>query len=68
MGTTLTLAAYGACVLAAATLGLVAARRPERLAPLRDVLDALARRRAARVLLVVFWWWLGWHFLVGPTT
>lgn len=63
----LTICAYLACVLAAATAEVLARREPERLATLGSLLDRVMESRSARLGILMFWWWAGWHFLVGQT-
>lgn len=41
--------------------------RPQKLAPLSEMLSFIMQHRITRIALFMVWWWLGWHFLVGTT-
>lgn len=58
-----TVAGYIVIVGSMVTLELVARRRPDRVAPLRDMLADVMTSRTARVGIIAAWWWFGWHFL-----
>lgn len=57
-----TLAGYIVIVGSMVTLELRARRRPDLLAPLRDMLAEVMTTRTARVGIIAAWWWFGWHF------
>ncbi|HZK59283.1 MAG TPA: DUF6186 family protein [Cryobacterium sp.] len=58
-----TVAGYIVIVGSMVTLELIAKRRPDRVAPLRDMLADVMTSRTARVGIIAAWWWFGWHFL-----
>ena len=67
--TTRAIILFGYIVVAvtAVVTELLARRRPDGLAPLGDMLDAVMESRTTRVAVIAAWWWFGWHFLFAPT-
>ena len=41
--------------------------RPNRFAPLGEMLDRVMVERTTRIGLIAAWWWFGWHFLFAQT-
>jgi len=62
-----TTAGYLAILVAMGFTELFARWRPNRVAPLTDMLDHVMRLRTTRVGIIAAWWWFGWHFLFAPT-
>ena len=60
---TLTLAALGVLILAAAVLAMAGHRRRLGLVPPGELLRAATGPRAGRVAVALCWAWLGWHLL-----
>lgn len=58
---------YLLILLAMAVVEVVARRRPDRIAPLGDMLDQVMQSRTVRLGVIAAWWWFGWHFLVAQT-
>lgn len=62
-----TIAGYLAIVALMLALELFAQRKPDRVAPLDDMLAQVMVSRTIRVGIIAAWWWFGWHFLFAPT-
>jgi hypothetical protein len=62
-----TTAGYLAILVGMGLTELFARWRPNRVAPLADMLDHVMRLRTTRVGIIAAWWWFGWHFLFAPT-
>ncbi|HEY8912944.1 DUF6186 family protein [Lacisediminihabitans sp.] len=41
--------------------------RPDRVAPLDEMLTEVMTSRIVRVGIIAGWWWFGWHFFFAPT-
>lgn len=41
--------------------------RPDRIAPIDDMLRHTMTSRITRVGVTAAWWWFGWHFLFAQT-
>lgn len=41
--------------------------RPDRIAPIDDMLHHTMTSRITRVGVTAAWWWFGWHFLFAQT-
>ncbi|MHB1172640.1 MAG: DUF6186 family protein [Lacisediminihabitans sp.] len=63
----ITIAGYIVLVGSMISLELYARRKPDRVAPLDDMLAQVMAARTVRVGMIAAWWWFGWHFLFGPT-
>lgn len=55
------------CAAVAVVLVVQGQQRPDRIAPIDDLLDRVMASRTATVVIVLFWWWLGWHVFVAQT-
>ena len=40
---------------------IVARSRPDRIAPVDDMLEKAMTSRTARIGIIAAWWWFGWH-------
>ena len=61
------LAGYLALVALMLALEIYAQRKPDRVAPLDDMLAQVMTSRIIRVGIIAAWWWFGWHFLFAST-
>lgn len=62
-----TIAGYLAIVALMLALEIYAQRKPDRVAPLDDMLAQVMTSRIIRVGIIAAWWWFGWHFLFAST-
>ena len=46
---------------------IYARSRPDRFAPVDDMLGKVMRSRTARIGMIAAWWWFGWHFIFAAT-
>jgi hypothetical protein len=67
MSNFLIVSGYLGFVVLGIAMAAIGRLRPEKLAPLRELLKYVMRHRITRIALFMVWWWLGWHFLVGTT-
>jgi hypothetical protein len=65
MSNFLIVSGYLGFVMLGVVLALMGRLRPNRLAPLSELLKYIMRHRITRIALFMTWWWLGWHFLGG---
>ena len=63
----LTIAGYLTIVALMLALEVYARRKPDRVAPLGDMLAELMASRTIRLGIIAAWWWFGWHFLFAST-
>jgi hypothetical protein len=62
-----TIAGYLTIVALMMALETYAQRKPDRVAPLDDMLAQVMTSRTTRVGIIAAWWWFGWHFLFAST-
>jgi len=62
-----TIAGYLTIVALMMSLEIHAQRKPDRVAPLDDMLAQVMTSRTIRVGIIAVWWWFGWHFLFAST-
>jgi Family of unknown function (DUF6186) len=62
-----TIAGYLTIVALMMALEIHAQRKPDRVAPLDDMLAQVMTSCTIRVGIVAAWWWFGWHFLFAST-
>ncbi|MEY4961935.1 MAG: hypothetical protein RLZZ249_632 [Actinomycetota bacterium] len=67
MSNFLIVSGYLGFVVLGIAMAAIGRLRPEKLAPLGELLKYVMRHRITRIALFMVWWWLGWHFLVGTT-
>jgi hypothetical protein len=46
---------------------IYARSRPDRFAPVDDMLGRIMHSRTARIGMIAAWWWFGWHFIFAAT-
>ncbi len=46
---------------------VIARSRPDRIAPVDDMLEKAMTSRTARIGIIAAWWWFGWHFIFATT-
>lgn len=61
------ISSYLIFILIGLALGSVGRLRPDKLAPLGELVENIMQHRITRIALFMVWWWLGWHFMVGET-
>ncbi len=61
------IAVYLAIVAGMILTDLIARSRPDRLAPVDDMLEKVMTSRTVRVGIIAAWWWFGWHFIFATT-
>jgi len=61
------ISSYVIFILIGLALGAVGRLRPDKLAPLGELVENIMQHRITRIALFMVWWWLGWHFMVGET-
>ena len=61
------IAVYLAIVAGMILTDLIARSRPDRLAPVDDMLEKVMTSRTARVGMIAAWWWFGWHVIFATT-
>lgn len=55
-------------IVAAMIVTEISARaRPDRIAPVDDMLDKVMTSRTVRIGMIAAWWWFGWHFIFAKT-
>jgi Family of unknown function (DUF6186) len=57
-----TIAGYLTIVALMMALEIYAQRKPDRVAPLDDMLAQVMTARTIRMGIIAAWWWFGWHF------
>ena len=62
-----TIAGYLTIVALMLALEIYAQRKPDRVAPLDDMLAQVMTSHIIRVGIIAAWWWFGWHFLFAST-
>jgi hypothetical protein len=62
-----TIAGYLTIVALMVAVEMYARRKPDRVAPLDDMLAQVTTSRTIRVGIIAAWWWFGWHFLFAST-
>ncbi len=46
---------------------VIARSRPDRIAPVDDMLEKAMTSRTARIGIIAAWRWFGWHFIFATT-
>jgi hypothetical protein len=67
MTRTVVVAVYLVIVAGMVLTEVVARSRPDRIAPVDDMLEKAMTSRAARIGIIAAWWWFGWHFIFATT-
>ena len=60
-------ASYLLFIVVGIALAAVGRLRPDRLAPLSELVENVMQHRITRIGIFMSWWWIGWHFMVGAT-
>jgi len=61
------IAGYLIIVTAMIVTDIIARSRPDRLAPVDDMLEKAMASRIVRIGVIAAWWWFGWHFIFAKT-
>lgn len=61
------IAGYLVIVVAMVVTDIVARARPDRIAPVDDMLEKVMTSRTVRIGMIAAWWWFGWHFIFAKT-
>ena len=61
------IAGYLAIVVAMVVTDIIARARPDRIAPVDDMLERVMTSRTVRLGMIAAWWWFGWHFIFAKT-
>jgi hypothetical protein len=67
MTRTVVIAVYLVIVAGMVLTDLIARSRPDRIAPVDDMLEKAMTSRTARIGIIAAWWWFGWHFIFATT-
>lgn len=67
MTRTVVIAVYLVIVAGMVLTDIVARSRPDRIAPVDDMLEKAMTSRTARIGIIAAWWWFGWHFIFATT-
>jgi len=63
----ITILGYLVIVISMITVEIYSRRRPDRVAPISDMLADAVDSRTVRIGLFAAWWWFGWHFFFSQT-
>lgn len=61
------IAGYLVIVVGMLVTEITARARPDRIAPVDDMLDRVMTSRTVRIGMIAAWWWFGWHFIFAKT-
>ena len=61
------IAVYLVIVAGMVLTDVIARSRPDRIAPVDDMLEKAMTSRTARIGIIAAWWWFGWHFIFATT-
>ncbi|AXE54155.1 DUF6186 family protein [Aurantimicrobium sp. MWH-Uga1] len=61
------IAGYLVIVAVAICCEIYAQHRPNKFAPIGDMLEHVMTSRTTRVSVIAAWWWFGWHFAFADT-
>ena len=64
---TIVIAGYLVIVAGMVITEIIARSRPDRIAPVDDMLERVMTSRTVRIGMVAAWWWFGWHFIFAKT-
>jgi hypothetical protein len=67
MTRTVVIAVYLVIVAGMVLTDVIARSRPDRIAPVDDMLEKAMISRTARIGIIAAWWWFGWHFIFATT-
>jgi len=67
MTRTVVIAVYLVIVAGMVLTDVIARSRPDRIAPVDDMLEKAMTSRTARIGIIAAWWWFGWHFIFATT-